>query len=158
MKSLRVLRVFGINILLHYSWFFVFILLTLGLSLQFFPSEYVGLSQTTYWTLGVISSLFLFISVLIHEICHSLVAKHYGIGVKQITLFFFGGMAHVEGEEKLTPKIEFLMTLAGPLSSLVLGVFFFIIISRCFMFMLTISIMRMTFTRSDCSDHTQNEN
>jgi Zn-dependent protease/predicted transcriptional regulator len=124
-KSIRVFRVFGISIEIHYSWFFVFFFLAWGLSTYFFPEKYPELTAMQNWILGIFSSLMLFVSVLVHELSHSLVAKRNNIDVKSITLFFFGGVANISGEENLTPKKEFTMSIAGPISSLILaGIFF----------------------------------
>ncbi|MBD3249013.1 CBS domain-containing protein [Candidatus Woesearchaeota archaeon] len=122
-KSVKIGKIFGIEIDLHFTWFFIFALLVWGLSIGFFPEYYPGLSNTEYWILGGISAFFLFISVLLHELSHSLVAKHGRLGVNKITLFFFGGMAETAGEAS-TPENEFKMAIAGPLMSFLLaGIF-----------------------------------
>jgi len=128
-KSIKLFKLFGIDIEIHYSWFFVFLLLAWGLSSYFFPESYPSLTKMQYWTLGIVSSLFLFASVLIHELSHSLVAKKFNIGVSKITLFFFGGIANITGEEKLTPKKEFSMAIAGPLASLAIALGFWLVFS-----------------------------
>jgi len=125
MKSnVKIGRLAGIDIELHYTWFIIITLLALGLASGFFPEYYPGLTTTEYWIIGIISAILLFASVLAHELMHSLVAKKYKLGVEKITLFFFGGIAQIESED-ITPKKEFLMAAAGPAFSLVLaGVFF----------------------------------
>ncbi len=135
-KSYKIFKLLGIDVNLHYSWFFVFLLLAWGLSADFFPHYYPNFTSGVYWTMGLISSLLLFGSVLAHEFSHALVARKNKINVDKITLFFFGGIAHLGGEEKLTPKKEFKMAIAGPLLSLFLGlVFFSINISSSFVYL-----------------------
>ncbi len=122
----KLFRIFGIDVQLHFSWWFVFALLAWSLSTTFFPHYFPGFESRTYWLMGVISVLLLFISVLLHELSHSLVAKAKKIKVENITLFFFGGVASIDDED-LKPGTEFLMSIAGPLFSLLLfGIFYLI--------------------------------
>ncbi len=122
-RSVKLGKIFGIEIDLHFTWFFIFALLVWGLSIGFFPEYYPGLSNIEYWILGGISAFFLFVSVLLHELSHSLVAKHGKLEVNKITLFFFGGMAETAGEAS-SPGKEFKMAIAGPLMSFALaGIF-----------------------------------
>jgi Zn-dependent protease/predicted transcriptional regulator len=137
MKATRLFKIFGIDIKIHYSWWFIFVLLTWSLSSHFFPALCSGeladlsiscgdISQYTYWIMGVSAALLLFLSVLLHELSHSLVAMAKKIKVESITLFFFGGVAGIT-EEDMKPSSEFQMAIAGPLFSLFLsGVFFLI--------------------------------
>ncbi len=125
-SSIRIGKLFGIAVELHYSWFIVFMLLAYGLTADFFPGKYPGLSSGEYWTLGLVSALLLFVSVLFHEISHSLVAKKYKLGVEKINLFFFGGVAQIHPKQ-LKPKEELYMALAGPMFSVAFGLLFFII-------------------------------
>jgi len=139
-KSYKIFKLLGIDVALHYSWFLVFLLLAWGLSADFFPHYYPELTTGVYWTMGLLSSLLLFASVLAHEFSHALVARKNKIGVDKITLFFFGGIAHISGEENLTPKKEFKMAIAGPLLSFFLALVFFIInISVSFVYFEAIS-------------------
>ena len=121
--SLRVARIAGIEIRIHYTWLLVFILITWSLSQGFFPLYYPGWNTAAYWITGVLAALFLFLSVLMHELAHSLVAQARGLPVRSITLFIFGGVSNIEKEPE-RPKTEFAMAVVGPLTSLVLaGVF-----------------------------------
>ena len=121
--SLRLFRIAGIDIGIHYTWILIFGLITWSLAQGFFPQFYPGWDQLTYWTTGAVAALLLFASVLIHELAHSLVAQARGLPVRSITLFIFGGVSNLE-EEPEKPSVEFLMSVVGPLSSLVLaGVF-----------------------------------
>ena len=124
--SIRLGRLFGIPIELHYTWFFIFLLLAWGLATGFFPSMYPDLTASARWILGAVSAVLLFVSVLLHELMHSVVAKSFKMNVSKITLFFFGGVASIPGEN-ITPKKEFWMAIAGPLFSLGLGFLFFFI-------------------------------
>ncbi|NQV91392.1 site-2 protease family protein [Candidatus Woesearchaeota archaeon] len=124
--SMKVLRLFGIDIQLHYSWWFIFLLLTWSLATAYFPEFYKDASTTTYWLMGLSAAFLLFLSVLLHELSHALVARAKNIKVESITLFFFGGVAGITKED-MKPSSEFLMAIAGPLFSLLLGVIFFLI-------------------------------
>jgi Zn-dependent protease/CBS domain-containing protein len=118
--SFRLFRISGIDIGIHYSWLLIFILIAWSLAQGYFPQLYPGWTIVTYWVTGVIASLMLFISVLLHELAHSLVAKARGLPVGSITLFIFGGVSNLEKEPE-KPSTEFTMAIVGPLSSLVLG-------------------------------------
>ncbi len=120
-SSLSLGSVFGIEIGIHYSWLFVFLLVSWSLAYGFFPQQYPGWPGATYWIVGAIASLLLFVSVLIHELAHSLVAKSEGTPVRSITLFIFGGVSNIARESE-NPKDEFIMAFVGPMSSVVLGV------------------------------------
>ncbi len=118
-------RIFGIEIRIHYSWWLIFILLTWSLATAFFPVNF-PVSKMQAWILGLVSALLLFLSVLLHELSHSLVAKAKKIRVENITLFFFGGVAGIT-EEDMPPASEFVMAVAGPLFSLFLSGLFYIL-------------------------------
>lgn len=121
--SLRLGRIAGIEIGIHYTWLLAFILIAWSLAQGFFPQVYPGWSLTTYWITGIVAALLLFVSVLLHELAHSLVAQARGLPVRSITLFIFGGVSNLE-EEAERPAVEFAMTIVGPLTSLVLaGIF-----------------------------------
>ena len=116
----RVGRVLGIPIHVHASWFAVFFFVSWSLATGYLPETLPGLSAPRYWGMGGFAALLLFVSVLLHELGHSYVALRYKIPIKQITLFIFGGMAHM-GKEPPSPRAEFLIAMAGPLVSLILG-------------------------------------
>ena len=116
----RIGRALGIPIHVHASWFVVFFFMTWSLATGYLPETLPGLSAPRYWGMGGIAALLLFLSVLLHELGHSYVALRYRIPIKQITLFIFGGMAHM-GKEPPSPRAEFLIAMAGPLVSLILG-------------------------------------
>ncbi len=128
--SVKLFTIFGIDIKLHFSWWFVFFLLVWILSSSVFPTYSPGLAKSVYWFMGTVAALLLFISVLLHELSHSLVAKAKRIRVESITLFFFGGVAGIT-KENMKPSSEFLMAIAGPLFSFLLaGIFYLINISN----------------------------
>jgi Zn-dependent protease len=116
-------KVFGIPIGVNYTWFIVFALVTLSLATAYFPSRYPDWAAMGYWSVGLLTSLLFFASVLIHELAHSVVALAWGIPVKSITLFIFGGVASI-GREPDRPLAEFLIAIAGPISSLLLALAF----------------------------------
>jgi Zn-dependent protease len=120
----RVARIFGITINIDPSWLVIFILFTWSLGGYYFPQNYPLWSKGLAWGLGVLTSLLIFISVLIHELTHSLVARQQGDEVSDITLFLLGGVAQIR-EEPDKPLKEFGMAVVGPVSSFVLAGMFF---------------------------------
>ena len=122
--SIRLGRIFGIPIGLHYTWFIVFVLVTGLLARSRFPNmfdnKFDDWSQLQYWGVAIATSLLFFASILAHELGHSVVALRYGIQVKSITLFVFGGVARI-ARDAPRPGIEALIALAGPAVSLALG-------------------------------------
>ncbi len=123
--SLRLGRIAGIEIGIHYTWLLAFALIAWSLAAGFFPGAAPGHTLGAYWIAGIISALLLFVSVLLHELAHSLVAQARGIPVRSITLFIFGGVSNLE-EEAERPAVEFAMAIVGPLTSLVLALIFWI--------------------------------
>ena len=119
--TFRIGKIAGIDIDIHVSWIIIFVLLTVSLATGWFPQLYARWSTATYWLIAFFSSLLLFVSVLLHELAHSLVARRRGLSVKSITLFIFGGVSNIEREPP-SPGIEFQIAFVGPLTSLVIGV------------------------------------
>lgn len=113
-------RLADIEIGVHYTWLIAFALVAYSLAVGFFPSLFPGLDTGTYWAIGAVATLLLFVSVLVHELSHSLVAKARGLPVHSITLFIFGGVSNIR-EEPRTPGTEFVVAAVGPASSLILG-------------------------------------
>jgi Zn-dependent protease len=122
-SSLRLGKVFGIPIGINYTWFIVFALVTISLATAYFPDNYANWGTLGYWSIGALTSVLFFGSVLIHELAHSVVAIAWGIPVRSITLFIFGGVAAI-GREPERPLSEFLIAIAGPISSLLLALAF----------------------------------
>lgn len=125
-SSLRLFRIAGIDIGIHYTWIFIFIFFSWSLAQGYFPQQYRGWSTTTYWITGVIAALLIFVSVLVHELAHSLVARRRGIPVNSIVLFIFGGVSNLEEEPKKAGA-EFVMAIAGPITSFILALIFFLL-------------------------------
>lgn len=114
-------KVLGISLRLHYSWFFIFALVTWALAASYFnPTDYPTWSLSARIGAGLITSVLFFASVLVHELMHSIVSQRQGIPVQSITLFFLGGVSQITSEPK-QPRDEFRMAIVGPLSSLVIG-------------------------------------
>lgn len=118
--SWQIGRALGIPIRVHASWFLVFLLVTWSLATGYLPEGLPGFSPARYWAMGGAAALLLFLSVLLHELGHSYVALRYRIPIERITLFIFGGVAHMR-KEAPTPRAEFLIAVAGPAVSFVLG-------------------------------------
>jgi Zn-dependent protease/predicted transcriptional regulator len=102
------------------SWLIIAVLVIWSLAVGYFPSMYPGLPAASYWWMGILSALGLFGSIVVHEFSHSLVARRYGLPMKGITLFIFGGVAEM-GDEPRNPKTEFAMAIAGPIASIIIG-------------------------------------
>ena len=118
--SLRLGRIAGIDIYINFSWLIILVFLTWSLATGWFSQLYPGWSTATYWIISLIAALLLFVSVLLHELAHSLVARARGLPVKNITLFIFGGVSNLE-QEPASPGVEFQMAIVGPVVSLLIG-------------------------------------
>lgn len=116
-------RILGIEVRIDYSWFIIFGLVLWTLAVGYYPQTFPGQGQWTYWGMGLMSALLLFASVLAHELSHAVMARRHGLPVPRITLFIFGGVAHLS-REPLGPRGEFLIAGVGPLTSIVLGTAF----------------------------------
>jgi Zn-dependent protease len=114
-SGLRIGRILGIPIYLHSTWVFIFAAITYIIASQF-KQQHPLWTDTQHWTVGVLTSLLFFASVLFHELGHSVVAQHYKIRVVSITLFLFGGLARIEREPSNAIQ-EFNIAIAGPLAS-----------------------------------------
>jgi Zn-dependent protease/predicted transcriptional regulator len=125
-RRITLFKLLGFEVRLDSSWLIVAILVTWTLASGVFPHYYPGLIRTIYWWMGVAGAILLFGSIVVHELCHSLVARRYGIPIRGITLFIFGGVAEMD-EEPGSAKAEFLMAIAGPLASAILGCVFYLI-------------------------------
>ena len=119
-------RIAGIPVGVDYSWFLIFILFSWILSVSYFPSDYPAWPAALSWVIGVSTTLLLFVSVLLHEFGHYLVARYYKIPVKNITLLIFGGVSQIEAEPP-TAMAEFWIASAGPGVSLALAGIFYLL-------------------------------
>lgn len=119
----RLFRIFGFEVKLNVTWLLLALLITWTLAAGLFPADYPDLAPATYWWMGLAGAAGILFSIVFHELTHSLVARRYGLPIKGITLFIFGGVAEMEAEPA-RPEVEFLMAVAGPLASLLLaGIF-----------------------------------
>ncbi len=121
--ALRLGRILGIPIAVNYTWFIAVWIAAWSLAVSYYPALAPGFDANTYWLMGIASALLLFASVLVHEIGHALTARRFGIRTRAIVLFLFGGVAQI-AEEPPTPRAEFAVAIAGPLTSLVLAALF----------------------------------
>lgn len=119
-KRIKLFKLLGFEVNVDLSWIIIAVLVTWSLADGLFPYLYRGFSKETYWLMGAVGALGLFISIVAHEFCHSLVARKFGMPMKGITLFIFGGVAEM-GDEPPTAKAEFAMAIVGPISSLVIA-------------------------------------
>jgi len=126
-STFKLFRIFGIEIGFHYTWILIFLFFSWSLA-QFFHATHADWSAVTYWITGIIASLLIFVSVLLHELAHSLVAKARGLPVKSITLFILGGVSNLE-EEPESAGVEFSMAIVGPGTSILIGVIAWVIAS-----------------------------
>ncbi|MBU0671509.1 MAG: site-2 protease family protein [Candidatus Margulisbacteria bacterium] len=123
-KSFRLATLFNIPIEINYTWFIVLGLIIFTLARGYFPYTNPELDPASHWLMALIAALLLFASLLAHEFSHSLVAIHNNLPINGITLFIFGGVAHME-KEPSSPAVEFKMAIAGPLMSFFLSLLFF---------------------------------
>lgn len=121
-RGIELFRAFGITVKLDYSWFIFFALVTWTFE-RVYIAEIQFANGAARWLLAVAAALLLFFSVLFHEMSHAVTSNRLGFPIEKITLFIFGGVAHMKGEPE-DPKTEFLVALAGPVSSLFLAVVF----------------------------------
>jgi Zn-dependent protease/predicted transcriptional regulator len=119
--SLQIAKVKGIPIKLHFTLAIVFALIAWTLAVSYMPLFYPGLPQSAYWTMGILGAIILLVSVLLHELSHSIVAERYGYKVRQIILFVFGGVSDIRDEPKEEYKKEFTIAIVGPISSFALA-------------------------------------
>ena len=112
-------RIFGVEIGLHYSWFLIALLITLSLAEQFKLSN-PDWSGQLRWGLSIVTAVLFFAAIVAHELAHAAVAKLRGLPVRSITLFALGRVAQIE-KEATDAKTEFWMGIAGPITSLVIG-------------------------------------
>ncbi len=117
---LRVGHIAGIAVELDWSLLIIFTLITVALAIGLFPAWHPEWSAITAWVAGLGAATLFLLSVLAHEFAHALVGRRRGITIRQITLFVFGGMAHMDNEPQRW-RDEFWMAIAGPLASLVIG-------------------------------------
>ncbi len=121
---LKLFELMGFKVHVDLSWLLLAILIAWSLAAGYFPFVAPGLSDTLYWSMGIIGLIGLAASIIVHEFAHSLVARRYQMPIHGITLFVFGGVAEM-AEEPTSAKGEFFMAIVGPLTSLVLAALFY---------------------------------
>jgi Zn-dependent protease len=122
-KGVTLFKLLGFEVKANWSWLIIAALITWSLAVGFFPAFYPGYTNVTYWWMGVIGAIGLFAGIILHELAHSLVARRYGMPMHGITLWIFGGVAEMSTEPP-GPMAELYMAVAGPLTSIGLGVLF----------------------------------
>ena len=113
-------RIAGISIGLHYSWFIIALLIALSLA-EHFHIVNPHWSDRMLWSAAILTSVLFFLALLLHELAHSLLAKARGLRVREITLFALGGVSQIESEAP-DAKGEFWIAIVGPITSAVIGV------------------------------------
>src|SRR5919199_3546130 len=120
--SLQITKIKGIPIRLHFTLLVVFFLIAWTLSASLMPEIHPGLSRGEYWIIGVFGAGTSFTSILLHELAHSIVALKYGLKVRQIVLFIFGGVSDIEeGDSSRDFHKEFKIAIVGPITSFVIA-------------------------------------
>lgn len=125
-NSVKLFALSGFQIKLDPSWLLIAALITWSLSQQYFPSVIPDQGFQTYLVMALVAMLCFFASLLLHELAHSVVARRFGVPIKGITLFLFGGVAELEAEPQ-SANVEFWVALAGPAMSLCLGLGFWVL-------------------------------
>lgn len=115
-RPIELFEIFGFKVRIDLSWFVVAALVIWQFSVQVFPAQLPGLAPGTYWLMGTAGALAYFLCLLLHELSHALMARAYGVGIRGITLFIFGGIAEMAGEPP-SPQSELMIAAAGPAAS-----------------------------------------
>lgn len=123
-RHVTLFEIFGFRVKIDLSWSFLALLIAWSLAQGLFPSLYEGLTVATYWWMAVVGVIGVLVSLVFHELSHSLVARRFGLEIRGITLFLFGGIAEMS-EEPVSARVEFWMAVAGPLASGVLALAFY---------------------------------
>lgn len=122
-SSVKIGKILGIEIGVHWSWAFIFVLITWSFAQGILKEFYPQWTDAQRWSVAVIVAAIFFVSILLHELSHSIVAKARGMEVKGITLFVFGGVSNL-GREAQSAGEEFQIAIVGPLTSLAIGALF----------------------------------
>lgn len=121
--TIRIGRLLGFDINVHWSWIFIFFLVTWTFAQGVLNHFYPEWPDTRRWVVGAGISLVFFLSILLHEMSHSIMARRYGIPVSSITLFVFGGVSNL-GREPASAGQEFWVAIVGPLTSFAVAALF----------------------------------
>lgn len=114
-------RAFGVELRVDWSLLIIFALIAVNLGAGVFAAWHPEWNAGTRWGLALVASVLFFASVLVHELSHAVVAQMWGLEVRRITLFLFGGLAQLDGEPE-SPTAELTMAIVGPVTSLVIGI------------------------------------
>ncbi len=125
-KSIKLFNLLGFQVKADFSWLILAMLVSWSLAEGYFPFQYANLAKSTYWIMGILGAAGLFLSIVLHELGHSLVSRKQGMPMKGITLFIFGGVAEMT-DEPSNARSEFLMAIIGPIVSVVLGISFYVL-------------------------------
>src|SRR5208282_6249444 len=117
---IRLFSLLGFRVSIDISWFFLAFYLVLTLSTRYFPLEVPHQGMRAYVAMGVAGALGLFLSIILHELAHAVVARSFGLPIGGITLFIFGGVAELRQEPK-TPRSEFWVAIVGPIASIAIA-------------------------------------
>jgi Zn-dependent protease/predicted transcriptional regulator len=128
--NLRLFRLWGIPVEINVSWLVILALMTWTFATSLYPDVLPDATKTELWELGLLSTILLFASILLHEFSHSVVAARGGVPIRKITLFLFGGVAQMERDVD-DPTVELKMASAGPLMSVVLAGVFYALARLC---------------------------
>lgn len=126
LKRVTLFRFFGFKVKADASWFFLAVLISWTMSSNVYPQMYPGQSMDLYHAMGIATVAGIIFSIIAHEVAHAVIAEYYHMPIASITLFIFGGVAEMKGEPS-HPKGEFLMAVAGPIMSMLIGLFFWAI-------------------------------
>ncbi|HVO76869.1 MAG TPA: site-2 protease family protein [Candidatus Bathyarchaeia archaeon] len=129
-SNFQLFRLWGIPVELNLSWLLVLALMTWSFATAWYADLLPDGTKPELWTLGFLTAIMLFVSILLHEFSHSLVASRNGLPIRKITLFLFGGVAQMDRDVD-NPILELKMAAAGPAMTVVLAAVFFAL-SRCF--------------------------
>lgn len=125
-KPVTLFKILGFEVKIDLSWLVLAALITWSLAKGLFPEYYKNLSNTSYWWMGAAGAIGLFLSIIFHELSHSIVARKSGMQIRGITLFIFGGVSEME-DDPPDYRTEFLMAAAGPLASIFIGIIMFLL-------------------------------
>ena len=117
---IRLFSLLGFRVSIDISWFFLAFYLVLTLSTRYFPAELPHEGNDLYLAMGISGALGLFLSIILHELAHAVIARGFGLPIGGITLFIFGGVAELRQEPK-TPRSEFWVAIAGPVASILIA-------------------------------------
>lgn len=121
-RRIELFKILGFSVRVDSSWIFLATLIVWSFATQVYPAAQPELPARAYWAMGLLTAVGIFVSIILHELAHALVARHYGLEMRGITLFIFGGMAEME-DEPPSAEAELMTALGGPVISILLAGF-----------------------------------